>query len=117
MSQGHKVKGISMFIGEAASLILFINAHENYKTKSKIYDRDMDIFNSLAGTTETSISSYQKNAEDARLLYNELQDQNNELDDLHTIRNTALIVALGVYAYNIFDAVFSFRRYYSKSAC
>jgi len=106
MTQGHKVKGISMFIGEAASLILFINAHENYNTKQKIYDRDMDIFDSLAGTTKTKISSYQKTAEDARRLYNDLQDQNDELDNLHTLRNTALIVAAGVYAYNLFDAIF-----------
>ena len=33
MTQGQKIKGISFFIGEAASLILFFNAHENYNTK------------------------------------------------------------------------------------
>ena len=38
MTQGHKLKGISMFIGEAASLIVFINAHENYNTKQNIYN-------------------------------------------------------------------------------
>lgn len=106
MTQGHKVKGISMFIGEATSLILFINANENYNTKQKIYDRDMDIFKSLAGTSRTKIDKYEKTSEDARRLFNDLKDQNDELDNLHTIRNTALIVAAGVYAYNIFDAIF-----------
>ena len=106
MTQGHKVKGISMFIGEATSLILFINANENYNTKQNIYDRDMDIFKSLAGTSRTKIDQYQKTTEDARRLYNDLKDQNDELDNLHTIRNTALIVAAGVYAYNLFDALF-----------
>lgn len=106
MTQGHKVKGISMFIGEATSLILFINANENYNTKQKIYDRDKDIFMSLAGTTRTKIDKYEKTSEDAKRLYNELKDQNDELDNLNTLRNTALIVAAGVYAYNLFDAIF-----------
>lgn len=106
MTQGHKVKGISMFIGEAASLVFFINAHENYNTKQKIYDRDMDILKSLATTTTTKINQYEKTSLDARRLYDDLKDQNDELDNLHTIRNTALIVAAGVYAYNIFDAIF-----------
>lgn len=106
MTQGHKVKGISMFIGEAASLVFFINAHENYNTKQKIYDRDMDIFKSLATTTTTKINQYEKTSLDARRLFDDLKDQNDDLDNLHTIRNTALIVAAGVYAYNLFDAIF-----------
>lgn len=106
MTQGHKVKGISMFIGEAASLVMFINANENYNTKVNIYDRDKEILHDLAGTNRTSIDQYQKTAEDARKLFNDLKDQNDELDNLHTIRNTALIVAAGVYAYNLFDALF-----------
>jgi hypothetical protein len=39
-------------------------------------------------------------------LFDDLKDQNDDLDNLHTIRNTALIVAAGVYAYNLFDAIF-----------
>ena len=103
MTQGHKVKGISMFIGEAASLVMFINAHENYNTKQKIYDRDLDIFNNLKTTKS---AKYQKSYTDANKLYKSLQDQNDDLDNLHSIRNTAIIVAAGVYAYNLFDAVF-----------
>jgi len=103
MTQGYKVKGISMFIGEAASLVLFINAHENYRTKEKIYKRDLDIFNNLA---TTSAAKYSKSAVDAKRLYDDLLGQNDDLDQLHTIRNTAIIVAAGVYAYNLFDAIF-----------
>jgi len=103
MTQGHKVKGISMFIGEVASLVMFINAHENYNTKQKIYDRDLDIFNNLK--TNKS-AKYQKSYTDANKLYKSLQDQNDDLDNLHSIRNTAIIIAAGVYAYNLFDAVF-----------
>jgi len=103
MTQGHKVKGISMFIGEVASLVMFINAHENYNTKQKIYDRDLDIFNNLKTTKS---ANYQKSYTDANKLYKSLQDQNDDLDNLHSIRNTAIIIAAGVYAYNLFDEVF-----------
>jgi len=99
MTQGQKVKGVSLFLGEAVSLIMFINANENYNTKQSLYDRDMDTYKSLAKTQGSSDLS-------ARALFNDLKDQNNELDNLHTIRNTALIVAAGVYAYNLFDAIF-----------
>jgi len=103
MTQGQSVKGISLFLGEAASLIVFINAHENYNTKQKIYDRDMDIFNNLS---TTAASNYDKTATDAKKLFHDLQDKNDDLDQLHTIRNTAIIIAAGIYAYNLFDAIF-----------
>ena len=103
MTQGQSVKGISLFLGEAASLIVFINAHENYNTKQKIYDRDMNIFNNLSTTAS---SNYDKTATDAKKLFHDLQDQNDDLDQLHTMRNTAIIIAAGIYAYNLFDAVF-----------
>lgn len=103
MTLGNKVKGISMFIGEAASLILFINGHENYSTKQKIFERDLDIFNNLATKSQ---GNYKRTEVDAKRLYKELQDQNDELDNLHKVRNTALIIAAGVYAYNLFDIIF-----------
>ena len=103
MTQGHKVKGITMFIGEAASLVMFINAHENYNTKQKIYDRDLDIINNLKTTKS---AKYEKSYTDADKLYKSLQDQNDDLDNLHSIRNTAIIIAAGVYAYNLFDVIF-----------
>lgn len=106
MTQGHKYKGISMFIGEAVSLVLFVNAHENYKTKQKIYDRDLGIFNTLASNPMNKVGKYYKTDVDAQKLYKDLQSQNDDLDSLNAMRNTALIVAAGVYAYNVFDAVF-----------
>jgi hypothetical protein len=99
MTQGQKVRGVTMFLGEAVSLVLFINANENYKTKQNLYDRDMGTYNAMAMTQGSSDNS-------ARIMFNDLKDQSDELDNLNTMRNTALIVAAGVYAYNLFDAVF-----------
>ena len=99
MTAGQKYKGMSMFVAETISLVFFINAHENYNTKKKVYERDLDIFTAIA--TQGS-GEY----DDALSGYKDLNDTNDELDNLHTIRNTALIVAGAVYAYNIFDAIF-----------
>ncbi len=99
MTQGQKVKGITFFLGEAASLIIAINSHENYSTKQKTFDRDMDVFNKLAvipGKTHVEASR----------LYKDLKDQNDELNNLNTYRNTAIVVAVGVWAYNVVDAIF-----------
>ena len=38
--------------------------------------------------------------------FDDLKDRNDELDNLNTIRNSALIVAGVVYAYNIIDSIF-----------
>ncbi len=107
MTAGQKVKGVSLFLSEAASLVLFVNAHENYKTKLTTYDKTMADFNKLAtyGPSDkggNGRGSYSQ----ASLMYKDLKDQNKKLDDLDTLRNTAIIVAAGVYAYNVIDAIF-----------
>ena len=103
MTQGQKAKGVSFFMAEALSLIVFINAYENYDTNKKTYERDLDIFNNLA---KKSGGNYKKTYLDAKDLYDDLKDRNDELDGLHTMRNTALIIGAAVWAYNIIDAVF-----------
>ena len=107
MTQGQKVKGVTFFLGEAASLIIAINTHENYGTKQKTYNRDMDTYKKLAVTPG-------KTYVEANKLYKDLKDQNDDLDNLNMIRNTALFVAVGIYAYNIIDAIF-FSSSYTES--
>ncbi len=99
MTSGQKYKGISLFLAETVSLLFTINAHENYRTKKKVYDKDMIEYNSIAikGSGEY---------EDAIAQFNDLKDRNDELDNLNTIRNVALFAAVAVYTYNIIDSVF-----------
>ena len=96
MGAGNKVKGVTLFLAEAASLALFVNAHEDYSTKLTEYEDDQDAYKLIPAKGRGTYAEAQE-------MYNDLKDQSNELDDLNTIRNTALIVAAGVYAYNIFD--------------
>ena len=98
MSLGQKLKGMSFFVIETTALALFANAHENYKTKQKKYDSELDDFNSFA---KAGYGSYQ----DASGLYADLVKKNDDLNNLHSVRQTALIVAAGVYACNIIDAL------------
>ncbi|MCE5252355.1 DUF5683 domain-containing protein [bacterium] len=99
MTTGQKVKGVSFFLAEAASLVLFVNAHENYSTKKTTYDKDLKDFEAIATVGRGSYMTAEKQFKD-------LKDQSKDLDDLHSIRNTAIIVAAGVYAYNLVDAIF-----------
>jgi len=99
MTTGQKVKGVSFFLAEAASLVLFVNAHENYSTKKTTYDKDKKEFEGIAAVGRGSYMAAEKQFKD-------LKSQSNDLDDLHSIRNTAIIVAAGVYAYNLVDAIF-----------
>jgi len=104
MTAGQKVKGVSLFLSEAASLVLFVNAHENYRTKLTTYDQDMEDYKNLA---KEGLGGYGRGSySQASLKYKDLKDQNKKLDDLDTLRNTAIIVAAGVYAYNVIDAIF-----------
>jgi len=102
MTQGHKVKGVTFFLSEAVSLIIAINAHENYGTKKSLYNRDFDIYQSLpkAGYLNNGDYSY------AKSLYDDLKEKESTLNDLNTIRNSAAIVAVGIYAFNVFDMIF-----------
>jgi len=97
MTSEQTYKGLSFFLAETVSLILTINAHENYETKKKVYNKDTIEFENLAN---------RGNYIDAVRQFEDLKDRSNELDDLNTIRNTALILAGAVYVYNIVDAVF-----------
>lgn len=97
MTAGQKYKGISLFVGETVSLLFAINSHENYNTKQKVYDKDFNEYNQLVNGGSFI---------NAKSQYEDLKDRNDELDNLHTIRNTALIAAAAVYAYNIIDSVF-----------
>lgn len=99
MTAGKKGKGVLMFLAEATSLAIFLNAHENYNTKNETYDRDKKILDDMA-------LAGRSNYIEAEKLYRDIKKQNTKLNDLHKTRNTALIVAASVYAYNLFDAVF-----------
>ncbi|MFC1508762.1 DUF5683 domain-containing protein [Candidatus Omnitrophota bacterium] len=101
MTAGQKVKGVSLFLAEAASLVLFVNAHEDYSTKVTTYDKDIAELDKIA-----TIGGNRGRYSNAQEMFKDLQDQKNKLDDLNTIRNTAIIVAAGVYAFNIVDAIF-----------
>lgn len=108
MSSGHKFKGVTLFIAEVAASAFLINAHENYRTRVSIYD---------SNKLELEGMKNNGNHLEASKRYDELKDDFDELDSLNKIRNTALIVAAGVYVVNLVDAViFNTYRTESRSA-
>ena len=99
MTAGSKVKGAVLFLSGAASLAVFVNSHESYTTKLSTYNRDKEILDAMALRGRASYT-------EANKLYLNIKNQSNKLDDLNRTRNIAIYIAAGVYAYNLFDAVF-----------
>ena len=99
MTAGYKAKGVLMFLVETTSLAMFVNAHENYSTKLDNYNRDKRILDEMSGNIGANYTEASK-------LFKNIKSQSDKLDNLNQTRNIALIVAAGVYAYNLFDAVF-----------
>jgi hypothetical protein len=96
MTIGNKYKGMTFFLAESISLIFAINANENYNTKKKVYSRDLADFYAMAN---------RGNYDTAYTAYKDLKSRNSDLNNLNTTRNTALVIAVAVYAYNIFDSI------------
>ena len=86
--------------------MLFVNAHENYSTKKTTYDKDLNEFNMIAKIDRGSYDTIDPAIPGALESFNDLKRQNDKLDDLHSTRNIALIVAGGVWVYNLVDAIF-----------
>jgi len=99
MTAGSKAKGVLMFLAETTSLATFVNAHENYTTKLDTFNRDKKTLDDMSGNIGASYTEASKK-------FKGLKSQSEKLDNLNQTRNIALIVAAGVYAYNLFDAVF-----------
>jgi hypothetical protein len=99
MTAGSKAKGVMLFAAETLSLAVLVNAHENYGTKLDSFNRDKEILDGLAMKGGASYTQANK-------LFKDIKSQSDKLDNLNTTRNVALIVVAGVYAYNLFDAVF-----------
>lgn len=98
MTIGNKYKGMTFFLAESISLIFAVNANENYNTKKKVYNRDLTDFYAMA-------NSGKGNYDKAYSTYKDLKSRDADLNSLNSTRNTALVVAVAVYAYNIFDSV------------
>jgi len=99
MTAGHNLKGMSLFIGGASALAVFVNANENYTTKLSTYNRDKVILDGMALRGRANYT-------DADKLFRDIKNQADKLDNLNTTRNLAIWLAAGVYAYNLFDAIF-----------
>jgi hypothetical protein len=99
MTAGYKVKGVALFFSGITSIAIFANAHENYTTKLETYNRDKDTLDAMALQGRANFT-------DASKLFQNIKGQNTKLDDLNNTRNIALYVTAGIYAYNLFDAIF-----------
>ena len=93
----HKLKGGMFLLTYATSVVVALNAHENYKARLGDYRRSTDEYEALllGGTYE-----------EAEQKWKQLEEDNGELDRLHRARVLFSVAAAAIYAYNLVDALF-----------
>ena len=97
MSSGHKIKGSVLFISEIMALSFTVNANENYKTQLTRFDQRKEEYDGLK-----SGGSYDEAVEK----WKSLNEINDDLDHFHKLRMTFGTIAIGIYLYNLIDALF-----------
>jgi hypothetical protein len=97
LATGHRGKGTALVAGEILGLVIWLTAHADYKTQSEQVDVEKIHYASIreTGTYEEAEESWQR--------LNKLRD---DADGSHLRRRIFGVVAIGVYGYNLVDALF-----------
>lgn len=99
LATGHREKGTALVAGEILGLVIWLTSHADYKTQSEQVDVEKARYESIraaaGGTWEEAEESWQR--------LNTLRD---DADGSHLRRRIFGVVAIGVYGYNLVDALF-----------
>ena len=93
---GSRLKGLGIFLGELTTLIVAVNANENYKTVKGRHEQETERYLALrqGGRFEQAKERWQT-----------LKDMEDDLDSYHRWRQLAYLSA-GIYLYNMIDILF-----------
>jgi len=94
-----KFNGFSFMILEAAAGASFIIAKTRFDNRKTDYDLALDSYHNAQTPEETA---------NLQLILDESQ---NDMDDAESIKNTVLAVGVGIWAYNLIDALMFFPKY------
>ena len=99
LATGHRGKGTALVAGEILGLVIWLTSHADYKTQSEQVDVERTRYESIrteaGGTYEEAEESWQR-----------LQTLRENADGSHLRRQIFGVVAIGVYGYNLVDALF-----------
>ena len=99
LATGHRGKGTALVAGEILGLVIWLTSHADYKTQSEQVDIEKGHYASIrtkaGGTYEEAEESWQR-----------LQTLREDADGSHLRRRIFGVVAIGVYGYNLVDALF-----------
>ena len=93
---GSRVKGLGIFLGELTTLVVAVNANENYKTLRGRHEQETERYLALreGGRFEQAEQRWQT-----------LKGMEDDLDSYHKWRQLAYLSA-GIYVYNMVDILF-----------
>ena len=96
LATGHRGKGTALVAAEILGLVVWLTSHADYKTQSEQIDVEKALYLSIreGGTYEGAEESWQR--------LNQLRE---DADGSHLRRRLFGVVAIGVYGYNLVDAL------------
>ena len=93
---GARAKGMSIFVAQLTTLLVAINANENYKTVKGRHAQETEQYLALRQGGRF---------EQAQQRWNVVQDMEDDLDRYHRWRQVGYLAA-GIYVYNMIDILF-----------
>ena len=96
LATGHRGKGTALVAAEILGLVVWLTSHADYKTQSEQIDVEKTLYLSIreGGTYEGAEESWQR--------LNKLRE---DADGSHLRRRLFGVIAIGVYGYNLVDAL------------
>ena len=97
LATGHKLKGTALMAAETGCLVIWLTAHEDFKTQEVQFELEKERYQALrdAGTFAQAEQSWQR-----------LADKKDGLDRSHLLRRVFGVLSLATYSYNVLDVLF-----------
>lgn len=96
LAVGHREKGTALMAAEIIGLVVWLTSHADYNTQSDQFDLEEERYASLqtGGSFEEAGESWRR-----------LKRLKDDVDGSHTRRRLFGVLAIGVYGYNLVDAL------------
>lgn len=96
LATGHHDKGTAMIVAHTGFLVVWLTAHADYNTHEEQFSLEEARYLSLrqGGSFEQAVDSWQR-----------LRARKDDLDRSHVLRVTFGALAVGLYGYNLVDAL------------
>jgi len=96
LANGHRYKGTGLVVGEVTCLVVWLTSHADYNTQKEQFAIERERYLALqnGGSFAEAEESWER-----------LGDKKDDLDSSHARRRLFGVLAVGLYGYNLLDAL------------